>query len=247
MFFLSIRTIYVHLQTNVMNMKKHIPNCITLLNLFSGCVGVIMAFHKQFDYALLCMLLSAVFDFCDGMAARALKAYSNIGKELDSLADVVSFGFLPGMLAFQLLHASSLTDTCQTLPYLAFIITLFSALRLAKFNVDERQTTGFIGLATPANALFWGSLAATYKEFITTHPYLLVVLCIVMAYLLVAELPFFSLKFKNLHWKENKTRFLFLIGCVPLLVIFTKGAFVWIIAWYILLAIITNIMTKKAA
>ena len=155
-------------------MKKHIPNSITLLNLFSGCIGVIMAFHQQFDYALLCMLLSAVFDFCDGMAARALKAYSNIGKELDSLADVVSFGFLPGMLAFQLLHASSLTDTCQALPYLAFIITLFSALRLAKFNVDERQTTGFIGLATPANALFWGSLAATYKETITTHPYLII-------------------------------------------------------------------------
>lgn len=215
-------------------MKKHIPNCITLLNLFSGCIGVVMTFNQHFDYALLCMLLSAMFDFFDGMAARALKAYSNIGKELDSLADMVSFGFLPGMIVFQLLSAHA---SYNYLPYIGFLITLFSALRLAKFNVDERQTTDFIGLATPANALFWGSLGAGYELSITQYPYLLLILTLTMSLLLVAEIPFFSLKFKSLKWKNNQMRFIFLIGCVPLVVYFLKSAFVWIIGWYIVLAV----------
>lgn len=222
-------------------MKKYIPNTITLLNLFSGCVGVVMAFHQQFDYALLCMLLSALFDFFDGMAARALQAYSNIGKELDSLADMVSFGFLPGMLAFQLFLKS---EVGCILPYIAFLITLFSALRLAKFNVDERQTSNFIGLATPANALFWGSMAAAYSLTITQHPYLLTLLTILMSSLLVVEIPLFSLKFKSLRWKDNQTRFIFLIGCVPLVIYFWKGAFVWVIGWYILLALCSGIKER---
>lgn len=215
-------------------MKKHIPNCITLLNLLSGCIGVTMAFHQAYDYALLCMLLSALFDFCDGLAARLLHAYSNIGKELDSLADMVSFGFLPGMLAYQLLLEG---NAGSIVPYFGFLIPLFSALRLAKFNVDERQTSNFIGLATPANALFWGSLASAYHTQIAPLPYVIMGICLVMSLLLVAEIPFFSLKFKSLRWKDNQVRFVFLLGCLPLVVCFVKGAFVWVIGWYILLAL----------
>jgi len=136
--------------------KKHIPNSITCLNLFSGCVAVFLAFKGNYEGAIIAILLAAVFDFFDGFAARLLKAYSPMGKELDSLADMVSFGVAPGAIVFSLL---SETNVCEWLPFLAFLIPVFSGLRLAKFNIDERQTTSFIGLPTPANAIFWAGLA----------------------------------------------------------------------------------------
>ncbi len=212
---------------------KHIPNTITSLNLFSGSVGVVMAFQANYQIALACMLLAAVFDFCDGLAARALHAYSSIGKELDSLADVVSFGFLPATMVYQMLTVAS--DNAY-LPFAAYIITVFSALRLAKFNVDERQTSSFIGLATPANAIFWAGLAASYHPYAEAYPYAVIILILLMSFLLVAEVPFFSLKFKNLKWKDNSIRFIFLIVSVVLLLVLRLDAFMWIILAYILMA-----------
>lgn len=212
---------------------KHIPNTITSLNLFSGSVGVVMAFQANYQIALACMLLAAVFDFCDGLSARALHAYSSIGKELDSLADVVSFGFLPATMVYQMLTVAS--DNAY-LPFAAYIITVFSALRLAKFNVDERQTSSFIGLATPANAIFWAGLAASYHPYAEAYPYAVIILILLMSFLLVAEVPFFSLKFKNLKWKDNSIRFIFLIVSVVLLLVLRLDAFMWIILAYILMA-----------
>ena len=146
-------------------MKKHIPNFITCLNLFSGCVGVYLAFQGNFQGAFIAVIVSAVFDFFDGFAARLLKAYSPMGKELDSLADMVSFGVLPGAMVFSLL---SKTGISEWLPYVAFVIPVFSGLRLAKFNIDERQTSSFIGLPTPANAIFWGGLILSFESFLSS-------------------------------------------------------------------------------
>ncbi len=143
-------------------MKRHIPNFITSLNLFSGCIGIILALQYRIDYAAYFIAVSALFDFLDGMAARVLHVKSEIGKELDSLADVVSFGVLPGIIVYQLMAASPNTPEAGSVisifSLLALIIPVLSAVRLAKFNLDTRQTTSFIGLPVPANALFLGSL-----------------------------------------------------------------------------------------
>lgn len=199
-----------------------------------------MAFHANYQAALFCMLLAAAFDFCDGLAARALHAYSSIGKELDSLADMVSFGFLPATMVYKMLTVVS--DNVY-LPFAAYIITVFSALRLAKFNVDERQTTSFIGLATPANAIFWAGLTTSYSLQASSCPYGILALIVVMSFLLVSEIPFFSLKFKNLKWRENAIRFLFLAIAVVLLIFLRGKAFMWIILAYILMAICAWILT----
>lgn len=211
---------------------KHIPNTITALNLFSGCVGVWFAFNGNYEGAALAIIFSAIFDFLDGMAARVLQAYSPMGKELDSLADVISFGLVPGALAFSMLSP----DRIHLYSFLGFIIPIFSALRLAKFNIDERQTTSFIGLPTPANAIFWAGLALSLSEWMKTYPYILVGGILFFSYLLVAEIEMFSLKFKNLSWKENKLQYIFLAGCLLLIIILFKKAIAPLILWYILLS-----------
>lgn len=221
---------------------KHIPNFITSLNLFSGCVGVLLAFQGNYKGAFIAILVSAVFDFFDGFAARLLKAYSPMGKELDSLADVVSFGVVPGVIVFSLL---SKIDINQWIPYLGFLIPVFSALRLAKFNIDERQTSSFIGLPTPANAIFWGGLVFSYSGFLVSSVWVLIGLTLVFSYLLVAEIPMFALKFKNYSWKTNEIQYLFLIGCVIILAIFQLNAFSILIAWYILLSIGVSLFKRK--
>jgi len=215
-------------------MKKHIPNFITSLNLFSGCIAVYLAFQENFQGAFIAILASAVFDFFDGFAARLLKAYSPMGKELDSLADVVSFGVAPGAIVFSLLYKANIHEW---LPYLGFIIPVFSALRLAKFNIDERQTSSFIGLPTPANAIFWAGLVFSYTDFLVSNVWLLIVLTLVFSYLLVAEIPMFALKFNNYSFKNNKIQYFFLFVTVILLTIFQLNAFAPIIGWYILLSV----------
>jgi CDP-diacylglycerol---serine O-phosphatidyltransferase len=223
-------------------MKKHIPNFITCLNLFSGCVGVYLAFRGNFQGAFTAVIVSAVFDFFDGFAARMLKAYSPMGKELDSLADMVSFGVLPGAMVFSLL---SKTEMNEWLPYLAFIIPVFSGLRLAKFNIDERQTSSFIGLPTPANAIFWGGLILSFESFLSSYTWLLIILILLFSYLLVAEIPMFSLKFKNYAWNSNQTQYLFLIGCAVILAVFQLSAFPILIGWYIALSIGLSVFRKS--
>ncbi|WAC40750.1 CDP-diacylglycerol--serine O-phosphatidyltransferase [Pedobacter sp. SL55] len=194
----------------------NLPNALTCANLFSGCIGIVFCFNGDLKSAAYFVILSGIFDFFDGMAARALKIKNSIGKDLDSLADVVSFGFLPGAIMFHLFKASDLPH--PYFAYFAFIITLFSALRLAKFNNDTRQTVDFIGLNTPMNTLFIVSLpyVADYHPQVIGNWMVLAVISIVCSYLLVSEIKIFSLKFSNLRWSENKIKFVFMILSVVL-------------------------------
>jgi CDP-diacylglycerol--serine O-phosphatidyltransferase len=181
------------------------------------------------------------------MTARLLRVSSPIGKELDSLADVVTFGVAPSAMVFALLstqnYPASLTAVSEYIPYLAFVMAALSALRLAKFNLDERQTTSFIGLPTPANALFWGSLIIGGESFLSSSIYnvaAVIVLVFIMSYLLVAEIPMFALKFKSWGWKGNEVKYIFLITCIPLLALLKLSGFAAIIAWYVVLSAITK-------
>ena len=228
-------------------MKKHIPNSITCCNLISGCIATGFAFAGNIKVALLLIIIGAVFDFFDGMLARLLNVSSPIGKELDSLADVITFGLAPSTIIFSQLHVMSyptfLEPLRDYLPYAAFIMAAFSALRLAKFNLDERQALGFIGLPTPANALFWGSLLVGVGEKLETRPwalYFILAGVLISSWLLVSEIPMFALKFKHWSFKGNEVKYLFLITCCPLVVIFGISSFAIIIAWYVILSAIVK-------
>lgn len=196
----------------------NLPNALTCANLLSGCVGIVFCFNGDLKSAAYFVILSGIFDFFDGMAARALNIKNSIGKDLDSLADVVSFGFLPGAIMYHLFKASDAPQ--QYLSYFGFIITLFSALRLAKFNNDTRQTVDFIGLNTPMNTLFIVSLpyVADYHPQIIGNWLFLATISVVSSYLLVSEIKIFSLKFNNLKWGENKIKFIFMILSLALFV-----------------------------
>jgi CDP-diacylglycerol--serine O-phosphatidyltransferase len=223
------------------NMKKHIPNTITCLNLISGCIATYYAFQSDYQLALLFIVIGAVFDFFDGMVARLLHVSSPIGKELDSLADDITFGFAPSAIVFSFLN--SLHIHLPFIPFLAFIMAAFSALRLAKFNLDERQALGFIGLPTPANALFWGSLivgAGDRLSALPYAPYLLLAAVLVSSYLLVAEIPMFALKFKTWGWKGNEVKYVFLLTCIPILLLLGISGLAVIIAWYIVLSVVSR-------
>lgn len=225
-------------------MKKHIPNTITLLNQFSGIVACIFAYNSRFDLALLFVLIGATLDFMDGAMARLLHVSSPLGKELDSLADVITFGLVPGMIAFRLL--GPLAEVWEYMPYLGFLITLFSTYRLGKFNIDERQTTSFIGLATPANAIFWLGLAYGYQSLLSAvSPWFVLVAVVVSSYLLVCELPMFSFKFHNFGWAENRIRYMFIIGAIVLAVVFFGQSLPLIILWYILLSVVGAVIIKR--
>jgi CDP-diacylglycerol--serine O-phosphatidyltransferase len=225
-------------------MKKHIPNTITLLNQFSGIVACIFAYNSRFDLALLFVLIGATLDFMDGAMARLLRVSSPLGKELDSLADVITFGLVPGMIAFRLL--GPLAEVWEYMPYLGFLITLFSTYRLGKFNIDERQTTSFIGLATPANAIFWLGLAYGYQSLLSAvSPWFVLVAVVVSSYLLVCELPMFSFKFHNFGWAENRIRYIFILGAIVLVVVFFRQSLPLIILWYILLSVVGAVTIKR--
>ena len=231
-------------------MKKHIPNTITCLNLISGCIATYWAFQGDFKMALLFIVIGAVFDFFDGMVARLLHVSSPIGKELDSLADDITFGFAPSAIIFSYLCTFHIH--LPFIPFLAFVMAAFSALRLAKFNLDERQALGFIGLPTPANALFWGSLIVGLQDWsadsslFTLHssllPYLILVGTFISCWLLIAEIPMFALKFKTWGWKGNEIKYIFILSCIPLLLFLGISGLAAIIAWYVILSVIT---TKK--
>ncbi|MEC3881166.1 CDP-diacylglycerol--serine O-phosphatidyltransferase [Parapedobacter sp. 10938] len=215
-------------------MKTHIPNFITCLNLFSGCVGVTFAYAGQLDIAAYCVLASGAFDFFDGLAARALHVKSPIGKELDSLADVVSFGFLPGAVLYSMLGVAWPGN--GYVPYLGFLVTVFSALRLAKFNIDDRQSTDFIGLNTPMNAFYVVSLpfiAATYGTIIY-HPAFLIGSILVTSLLLVSNVRLFSLKINSFSWRENGWKFTFLLISAVLVVVLKFAAAPLVLALYFL-------------
>lgn len=231
---------------------RNIPNSITCCNLISGCIATYNAFLGDIRMALLWIIVGAVFDFFDGMSARLLKVSSPIGKELDSLADDITFGFAPSAIIFYELgimeYPSELLMLKPYLPYFAFVMAAYSALRLAKFNLDERQSLGFIGLPTPANALFWGALFVGAQNFMESTVYMLPVVLLmicVSCWLLIAEVPMFALKFKQWGWKGNEVKYIFLISCLPLLMIFGITAFSVIIAWYVVLSVVVNLRNKK--
>ena len=224
-------------------MKKHIPNTITCLNLISGCIATYWAFQGDYRMALLFIIIGAAFDFFDGMSARLLHVSSPIGKELDSLADGITFGFAPSAIVFSFLGGLVATDQLSALiPYISFIMAAFSALRLAKFNLDERQAMGFIGLPTPANALFWGALIVGMGDSIATWPYSVYAILagvLISSYLLVSEIPMFALKFKTWGWRDNQVKYIFLITCIPLLLLLGISGLAAIIAWYVILSVVT--------
>jgi len=217
--------------------KKNIPNAITAANLFTGAVGVYFTSQFEFEWAAFCIVLAAVFDFLDGMLARLLKVHSEIGKQLDSLADMVTFGFLPSYILFQFLQLNE----AEVWSFIAFLIAVFSAFRLAKFNIDTRQSDEFIGLPTPANALFIGFLIFLKGSFFSKYLFDtagLIIIAILFSYLLVAEIPMIALKFKNLKWQDNIFRYLTIIMAIILVAIFQFSAVPIVILIYIILSII---------
>ena len=224
------------------NVKKHIPNTITCLNLISGCIATYWAFQGDYRMALLFIVIGAVFDFFDGMVARLLQVSSPIGKELDSLADDITFGFAPSAIIFSYLSQFSILDS-QLMPFLAFVMAAFSALRLAKFNLDERQALGFIGLPTPANALFWGALIGGLQGneiYFEGMEWCIIIGLFISSYLLICEIPMFALKFKTWGWKGNEIKYIFLLTCIPMLLFLGIFGLAAVIAWYVILSAVNT-------
>lgn len=224
---------------------RSLPNTLTCCNLLSGAIATKLAFDGATIMALTFIIIGAVFDFFDGFSARLLHVSSPIGKELDSLADDITFGLAPASIAFMLLadFPFCMDGVGVLLPYMAFLIAAFSGLRLAKFNLDTRQTTSFIGLPTPANALFWGAFVIGFRDFLLSSPYgLYIVLALILmsSAMLVAEIPMFALKFKNFSIKDNALRYFFLVTSLALILIFHTIGIAAAIVWYILLSLFTN-------
>lgn len=246
-----------------MPIKKYVPNFITLLNLTSGLIALVYAFDTNLQMAFFWVCMGIFFDFWDGFFARIYNAQSAIGLQLDSLADMVTSGVVPGVAMFQLLaNIADMQDDYNlspdnfylgVLPYAGFVITLASCYRLAKFNVDTRQTDSFIGLPTPANALFILSLPMVLKSTeselifsLLSNPYVLVGISFLSAFMLNAEIPLFSLKVKYFNWETNKIQVIFLVVSMLLLFFFQYLGISLIILFYVLLSAITNKMAAKA-
>ncbi|MBW3466301.1 CDP-diacylglycerol--serine O-phosphatidyltransferase [Arthrospiribacter ruber] len=231
-----------------MNIKKHIPNTLTSLNLLCGMVGIVFVLDGDISWGAYLIFLAALFDFLDGFVARILQVHSEIGKQLDSLADLVTFGVLPSFILFQMVSEN--TDS-EILPYITLVVGIFSALRLAKFNIDTRQSDKFIGVPTPANALLISTLPFLIDRFETlgeflSKPEVLIALSIVMSLLLVAELPLIALKFKSYGIKDNLYRYLTLvIGLVCVLAFGLAGIPLLIIS-YIGLSVVEGLNSKNA-
>jgi CDP-diacylglycerol--serine O-phosphatidyltransferase len=268
-----------------MSIKKNIPNALTLGNLLCGCLAIVKIFQGDLVWAAYLVGIAGALDFFDGFAARLLKVSSPIGKDLDSLADMVTFGVVPGIIMFKLIFfsqliakegwtiyppLSALSDKTPSiwsffptwLPYCAFIIPIFSAIRLAKFNNDTRQSESFIGLPTPANAILICSIplipCIRYQDFGSTigsnhllirdfiiNPFTLLTASCLLSLLLVAPLPLFALKFKNFKWKGNEIRFIFLIWSILLLVLLQFIGIPLIIFSYVLFSVVNNFQKRR--
>jgi CDP-diacylglycerol---serine O-phosphatidyltransferase len=236
-----------------MNIKKHIPNIITLLNLFCGCIAIIFVTNDDFEMAFFFVCLGIFLDFFDGFFARLFKVSSPLGLQLDSLADMVTSGVVPGLVMFYLLQKGQVSVLpILILPYLGFIITLGACYRLANFNIDTRQTDSFIGLPTPANTLFIMSLPLVLKYSdslvmleILTNQWVLLAITLFSAYIMNAEIPLFSLKIKDFTFKKNALQIVFLTLSVLLLVFFQYSAIPLVIITYVLLSVVNNKFLKK--
>ncbi|SEJ58552.1 CDP-diacylglycerol---serine O-phosphatidyltransferase [Cyclobacterium xiamenense] len=229
-----------------MSILRHIPNLLTCLNLLSGMIGIHIVMEEGPVFGYYFILAAAVFDFFDGFAARLLGVQSDIGQQLDSLADLVTFGVLPSFIVFYLIQASGVP---AYLPYIGFLIGIQSAIRLAKFNVDERQTERFIGLPTPANALFFSTLPllgqkVAFLSEIWNNPWVLSALTLIFSYLLTAELPLLALKFKHFGWKQNEFRYLMLLVSLAGIAIWGWAGIPIAVISYIFLSMISNRLEK---
>ena len=231
--------------------KQLIPNTLTSLNLFSGCIGIVFAFNNQLEYAAAMIWVAGIFDFLDGFSARILKVSSEIGKQLDSLADMVTFGVLPGVILYQMILSAQMmgSNNYPYLPFIAFIITVFSAVRLAKFNIDTRQSDTFIGLPTPANAIcvsafpfMTQSLGSLSMEQIIIA---LILYTLLFSWLLVAEIKMLALKFKSFGWIGNQARWIFLIASIVLIIVFQISAIPIVIVVYILTSVVNNVLSSR--
>lgn len=225
-------------------MTRYIPNTITLLNLLSGCLAVFAAFHTGDTFLGLCgtswvyilIGMAAVFDFCDGFAARLLKAYSDIGAELDSLSDLVSFGVAPAMLMLNIMMANG----AGAWSFAAMFIPMMGALRLAKFNVDTTQTTTFSGLPIPANAIFWIGASAWISSYHYPGTIVVVAVILAMSLCMVAPMRMFSLKFKNLSLHDNVLRYGIVLACIAFVIFYRLPGLMWTILLYILLSLFSR-------
>ncbi|MCC8147081.1 MAG: CDP-diacylglycerol--serine O-phosphatidyltransferase [Bacteroidales bacterium] len=234
---------------------KNIPNLITCLNLLAGCMACVMVLkYESYSGAFVFIIFAAVFDFLDGFAARLLKAYSKIGAELDSLADVISFGLAPGCIIFTYLNKLSFELNLPGLPFIAFLLPIFSAVRLAKFNIDTRQTDSFLGLPVPASGLFWASFIPSIFLYSQNNQFLwkiiLLLLLIVFCLLMVSETPMFSLKFKSAQWKGNEWSYSLILISIPILLFshFFSSVLLGvslIIITFIGMSLIKNIISKS--
>jgi CDP-diacylglycerol--serine O-phosphatidyltransferase len=244
-----------------MSIVRHIPNALTSGNLFLGTTGAYLALVGRPDWTAWCVLAAALLDFMDGFAARILNAYSDIGKDLDSLADLVSFGVAPAAVLSAMVHFSltgqwsglflTLDMSQQLLVLMPFLLVVFSALRLAKFNNDERQTENFIGLTTTATGMFTVSLAyLIFNEggwwLHITNPWAVLVLVVIFSALLVSEIPMFSLKFKSFGWKGNENRYVLLLVSLLALVFLRAGALAVIVPAYVLYSIVLTLANRKS-
>jgi len=236
---------------------KHIPNFITLINLFFGCMAILSLFNGSWEWVPIFAAFALVADFCDGLVARAMGVYSELGKQLDSLADMVTFGFLPGAVLYHLMatvYTGSFDYEGIIWPAVpAFLVTLLSAWRLGKFNIDTRQSKSFIGLATPANTGFFMGLFLIVHfntiipaDWVLNLP-LLYFFAVLFSYLLVAEIPMFSFKFDHWGWRDNEMPYTFLFTCVVLLLTIQLAAFSTGIIAYLTLVFVDNIFVKRKA
>ncbi len=273
--------------------KRNIPNFITLCNLFSGCIAIVFALDGNLVWCAYMVGIACVFDLLDGLFARMLKVTSDIGKQLDSMADVISFGVVPGVLLYKMIICTQLFVAFNKDPmnfynaqsalglhinYMAmtgFLVTVFSAIRLANFNIDTRQSFSFIGLPTPASAILIASLPLSISDVLTKlvrpggitgenitafftltagknsiyeyllQPYSVIALAITTSILLVAPIPLFALKFNNFSWADNKVRYIFLLLALILIILFKFLGIPLVIVLYIVLSIINNILTKN--
>jgi CDP-diacylglycerol---serine O-phosphatidyltransferase len=236
-----------------MNIKKHIPNIITLLNLLSGCIALVFTFLHNYEYAFYFVCLGIFFDFFDGFFARLLKVSSPLGLQLDSLADMVTSGVVPGFVMFTLLADSQEgVSFFEYLPYFGFIITMGACYRLAKFNIDTRQSDSFIGLPTPANSLVMLSLPLIIisgefpliSELLRNH-WVLMGISVLSAYVMNAEIPLFSLKVKDFSFEKYKLQIFFLLSAIILLSFFTYLGIPLIIMTYVLLSVFNNALKNR--